>query len=349
MIICQNCGTTNNEASSQICRKCGALLPVSSKRARSRSFKSTRQKKKEQEKKIEQTLKESIELEASIENKRELVEIPEEIELHEIPTPSEESDSDIPPEKESTSDLSNSEVLQEITPQPYKGSIINSHDRVKSPSSLPTPPSKSRFVISDAFRELKSSVLEDEKEKSRIPLSPIPLETTESDNSVLKQKKLEKDMVEVLGFLSKKISVKKLVDPTKKKEPDEQIPPTSMNEILKRLLSLDLNIEASSIIKTDGTILASAISSRISDSLFATIGMNLSMIGTDIIEGLDAGTLKSISVRGTDGVLDLAPIDRENPSVKDMILVIFSHPKVKSGIISFAVNIVKKQLLDYLG
>jgi predicted regulator of Ras-like GTPase activity (Roadblock/LC7/MglB family) len=114
-------------------------------------------------------------------------------------------------------------------------------------------------------------------------------------------------------------------------------------------MNKDLNIEASSIIKTDGTILASAISSRISDSLFATIGMNLSMIGTDIIEGLDAGTLKSISVRGTDGVLDLAPIDRENPSVKDMILVIFSHPRVKSGIISFAVNIVKKQLLDYLG
>ncbi len=122
-----------------------------------------------------------------------------------------------------------------------------------------------------------------------------------------------------------------------------------MNDILKRLIMLDLNIEASAIIKTDGTILASAISSRISDSLFATIGMNLSMMGSDIIEGLDAGKLRSISVRGTNGILDLAPIDKENPSVKDMILVILSNPKTKSGIISFAVNIVKKQLKEYLG
>ena len=103
------------------------------------------------------------------------------------------------------------------------------------------------------------------------------------------------------------------------------------------------------IIKTDGTILASAISSRISESLFTTIGMNLSMIGTDIIEGLDAGVLKSISVRGTEGVLELAPIDRENPNVKDMLLILFSHPKDKSGIIVFAVNIVKKQIKEYLG
>ena len=31
MIICSNCGATNNEAAGHICRKCGALLPISNK------------------------------------------------------------------------------------------------------------------------------------------------------------------------------------------------------------------------------------------------------------------------------------------------------------------------------
>lgn len=356
MIICQNCGTTNNEAISHTCRKCGALLPVSSKRSRSRSHRIGREKKKEQ-KPIEHPINDSVELK----EKLELEEIPKEKEkisnaneLHEIPVPSKEKfENETPVEGETVSDITDPEVLQEIPAQPYKGSIIDSRNSLRTPPSPLTPPSRSRDVISDAFKELRNSVIEDQNEKPEILISPIPLETTESDKSVLKQKRLEKDMTDVLGFLSKKISVKKLEIPKvktiEKKEIEGKIPPSSMNEILTRLLTLDLNIEASAIIKTDGTILASAISSRISDSLFATIGMNLSMIGTDIIEGLDAGALNSISVRGTDGVLDLAPIDRENPSVKDMMLILFSHPKVKSGIISFAINIVKKQLKEYLG
>jgi len=345
LIICQNCGTTNNEINTRICRNCGALLPVSSKPRRVRGQRITTEKKKKQ--KVTKKTKEE-----AVKPKEKLEEIPKEteindktVELQEIPTMSEE-EFEIPTPKESKPT-----ILQEIPAQPFRGSIINAQNGVKKPPSLPTTPPHSSNAISDAFSELKSSVLEDQKEEQEIPLSPIPLESTESKESVLKQKQLEKDMTEVLGFLSKKISVKKLEIPKAKRKEElrEEIPPSSMNEILNRLLTLDLNIEASAIIKTDGTILASAISSRISDSLFATIGMNLSMIGTDIIEGLGAGTLKSISLKATEGVLDLAPIDKENPRVKDMFLILFSHSKVKSGIISFAVSIVKKQLKEYLG
>jgi len=160
--------------------------------------------------------------------------------------------------------------------------------------------------------------------------------------------------IKVLSFLSKKITVKPLESIEKQKQaiqekPEEKIPPSSMNEILKDLLKLDLHIEASAIIKGDGTILASAISSRISETLFATIGQNLSMIGNDIIKGLSAGTLLNISIRGTDGVLDLAPIGSKKSFGDDMILIILSHPRVKSGIIYFAVSIVKKQVKQYLG
>jgi len=41
--------------------------------------------------------------------------------------------------------------------------------------------------------------------------------------------------------------------------------------------------------------------------------------------------------------LDLAPI------TQDMLLILFSNPRIKSGIIYFAANIVKKQVKQYLG
>ena len=276
------------------------------------------------------------------ENQLELQEIPkeseeviDEVELHQIPEPPiEEIESKTSEENKIVFEGDKSKILQEIPAPPYKGTFFET------------------FAISDAFSELKNSVLEDREKKQTTTITPIPLETAKSDMAVLRQKQLEKDMTKVLSFLSKKISVKKLEIPKRAtieaKKPQDVIPPSSMNDILKRLINLDLNIEASAIIKADGTILASAISSRISDSLFGTIGMNLSMIGSDIIEGLDAGTLKSISLRGTDGVISLAPIG-QSQKLKDMLLIILSHPKVRSGIIAFAVSIVKKQIKEYLG
>lgn len=272
--------------------------------------------------------------------KVELQEIPKEKELslNEIP-----SDTEVMDNSERVIERDQSEVLQEIAPKPFQSSI------------LPSKPTASftKNSISDAFSELKQSILEDEGDKPRPTLVPIPTKPPETVETSSKQKRLEKDMTEVLSFLSKKISVKKLAphppEPSPKIEPERKIPPSSMNEILNELTALDSRIEASAIIKTDGTMLASAISSRISDSLFNTIGMNLSMIGEDIIHGLSAGTLKSISVKGSEGVLDLAPIDTESPTLKDMILILFSHPNVKSGIISIAINVIKKQIKYYMG
>lgn len=281
-------------------------------------------------------------------------EIPKEMELNLDEIPSEASEyvdtgsiNEVLDESEQEIGEEKSQVLQEITPKPFQSSLLSVKKDFQPTSSTSIDP------ISDAFSELKESILEEEKEKPKPSLVPIPAKTSEAEVSISKQKRLEKDMTEVLSFLSKKISVKKLEPPVAesktKKEPEKKIPPSSMNEILNELIRLDSRIEASAIIKTDGTMLASAISSRISESLFSTIGMNLSMIGSDILHGLSAGTLKSISVKGSEGVLDLAPIDRESPNLKDMILILFSHPKVKSGIISVAINLIKKQIIYYLG
>jgi predicted regulator of Ras-like GTPase activity (Roadblock/LC7/MglB family)/ribosomal protein L40E len=313
MIICSNCGATNNEAEDNICRKCGALLPISTKPPRIRLTLD--------ERKRGNRVKQIISPDKPIVNKK-----PNLSELQEIP--SIKSESRIPNQKPETvekyikveEEEEEKEILKEITPKPFEGSIIGLKRVYNSQSS----PEQKHFEP----------------------------QATHSESSLIKQKQLEEDMTKVLSFLSKKITVKKLPSesqPKIKKQMEKVIPPSSMSEILKELLKLDLHIEASAIIKKDGTILASAISSRMSDTLFATIGQNLSMIGDDIIEGLSAGKLLNISVRGSKGVVDLAPIDTENSLGNDMLLVIFSSPRMKSGIINFAANIVKKQVKQYLG
>lgn len=325
MIICSNCGTTNNEQNGHICRKCGALLPISTKPPRIKISSKKTEKQQVKEQRAPPTKKRQP--------KQQTTPKPEILDLHEIPKPAEEfkeefSDDNL--QREFTESDDSEEILREIKPQPFRGSIIADKGVYGYPQRI------------KSGSDLESSSIQTE-----------PVSTPNMENSLVKQKQLEDDMTKVLSFLSKKITVKPLETLKKedkiKKTPKKIIPPSSMSEILKELLKLDLHIEASAIIKKDGTILASAISSRISDSLFATIGQNLSMIGSDIVEGLSAGNLMTISIRGTNGVLDLAPIGSKETLGDDMLLIILSHPRVKSGIIHFAVSIVKKQVSQYLG
>ncbi len=129
MIICQTCGTTNNEENSRVCRNCGALLPVSSRSTRGRTHivstdskkakKTQKTKKKSKQKPIQQEVKkeDQLELEAipSDTNK-----VDEELKLNEIPAPITEDLETEAPESTKTS------ILQEIPVQPFKGSIIGS-------------------------------------------------------------------------------------------------------------------------------------------------------------------------------------------------------------------------------
>ena len=349
MIICSNCGTTNNESAGNVCRKCGALLPRSHRAPRIKIAPEKKQilesqggktkaKPKKKSRPAKPQKKSASKKEPTKPTSLDLHEIPkvkalnnDHIEIIEDLTDDEEEELE---EDDFYKDLDDveeeAEFLKEIAPQPFRGSIIAD----KSVYGQPKQP-----------RKVQHSKTKKVTQKTG---------TSENlESSLLKQKQLEDDMTKVLSFLSKKITVRPL-KPVKKGEkvsskPKDSIPPSSMNDILKDLLKLDLHIEASAIINQDGTILASALSSRISDSLFATIAANLSMMGVDIIEGLSAGTLLNMSIRGTDGVLDLAPISFKNLPGNEMILIIFSHPKIKSGIIHFAVSIVKKRVHQYLG
>jgi len=367
MRICSNCGATNNVEGSPICQKCGALLPVGTRKKRIRIPTDTKEEKKEEPKivpsKQEQKIQEKRKKEKKKEKKVQFLAPGEEkkskrkakkLDLQEIP-----KEEIIPPPKPKVKPIpknlteipsgpkiqSSPKIqlppLKAVTPQPFEGTLLSEKEQQQKPAEK---------NLQEIPIEVSDSSLQTQKSKPKLP----PIKSEEIEASIMKAKRLEEDMVEVLGFLSKKLDLPKKEEekpkPKAKKEIKEKIPPSSMGEILKELLSLDLHVEAAAIIKRDGEIIASAVSSRMSDSLFATIGQNLSMIGTDIINGLSAGDLKSISVKGTNGILDLAPIDDQESSLaKDMILIIFSHPKVKSGIIAFAVNIIRKQIIDYLG
>lgn len=266
------------------------------------------------------------------------------------------------------SDTSRVSFLQEITPKPYTSSVIASKNVYGSPSKIEAKKkaseSKSTSIPAEEVpisgKKKSQSRTQEVKPKIGPKRGTAPSSSTSSapktqvDDTLVKQQKLQDDMSSVLSVLSKNLAIpieekSKSASTEGNKLVEEKLPPTSMNEILKTLLNIDPHIEASAIIKGDGTILASALSDRVSDSLFATIGQNLSMIGNDIVEGLQAGKLKTVSVRGSEGVLDLAPIDKDSQFVKDMVLVIFSHPKVKSGVVNIAANLVRKQVKDYLG
>ncbi|MEJ2248901.1 MAG: hypothetical protein P8Y70_07605 [Candidatus Lokiarchaeota archaeon] len=345
MIICPNCGSTNSEVDGHICRKCGALLPVSSRPPRMKIPFGNKSKEKNEKFEVKKEL-EVISIDSNSEE--EITNYSSEVDLQQIPMTKfdDKIESDINQktkkiqdeiknlfydsrEKNKASRLS----LEEITPKPFKGSVIArkgvygpSHDSFKP---KPLPLEERRPSIS---RKSPNGTYEDGFSKTR---------------------QLEKDMANVLSVLSLKfklpqIQEEKLGKETRKPQ-KEDVTPSNMSEILQELMNIDIKIEASAIIKTDGTILASAISNRISDTLFSTIGQNLSLLGTDIVEGLSAGTLKSISVKGSEGVIDLAPIDPSNKALENMVLIIFSHPKVKSGIINIAVSLLKKKIKSYLG
>jgi predicted regulator of Ras-like GTPase activity (Roadblock/LC7/MglB family) len=381
MIICSNCGSINSESEGKFCRKCGALLPVSSKPPKMRVPFGKKEKKKEKEsikekevaRKAVQEKERNKESSNSNSNKQQT----KDFDLQEIPSEEEifftSQESNARKEKETSKekeqkvnigtfeDINESRgnnFLQEITPKAFSGSIIREKDVYgtrKARQKLEEKEKEREKEITQQVRGIPEAI--ERRDQKRADTQEVKKSEGGPLPSYEKRHKLEKDMRDVLQFISKKFQTKTVSKEKAVKNEAEilqkktktKIAPSSMNEILKELLKIDTMIEASAIIKEDGTILASALSERISDTLFVTIGQNLSMIGTDIIEGLSAGILRSISVRGTKGVIDLAPIDKSIPSIKDMLLIIFSNPKVKNGVINLSVNLVRRQIKNYLG
>jgi len=225
VIICSNCGTTNNESASNICRKCGALLPRSRRPPRMRIAPKKKEilefrgeKKKTKAKKKPQPAKPKKKPPIKKEPAK-----PTSLDLHEIPKVKALNNDHVEIFEDSTDNAEEEiieddidvnlgeveedrEFLKEIAPQPFRGSII-------ADKSIYGQPKQSRKVS---------------RSKSK-KVTQVAIASENIESSLLKQKQLEEDMTKVLSFLSKKITVKPL-KPVKKgvkasTKPKDSIPP----------------------------------------------------------------------------------------------------------------------------
>ena len=124
MLICMNCGTTNNELASRVCRKCGALLPVPSKSTRARipKVEAESQEKPSDQIQVKLDLREIPKEKVMAEQTLEYEEIPDQIEKLE----QEHTVTDENIEENQITRESRRQMLQEITPKPFRGSILDS-------------------------------------------------------------------------------------------------------------------------------------------------------------------------------------------------------------------------------
>lgn len=362
--ICPNCGSTNDDVG-PVCRKCGALLPVGNRPPRMRvpfninaQTQPTPQPAPQPAPQRPTNVNPNPSVQFFSGNKK------QEEPVNTQPAPPSQPATLQAPQVDTShlnqqatgtvhkDNLSNipahlnaipREGLQEIEPIPFRSTIIP-QGGISSPQS---PQGNLQSIPAPGGQLATQPVPQPSPQPAPQPAPKQPQASKESIN------RLEDEMSGLLSVLSSQIDVPKEKKAETKAKVQEEIveklPPSSMNDILKELLTLDNRIEASALIQDDGTILASAVTSSITDGLFSTIGRTLTLISTDILNGLGAGDLLSITIRGEYGLLNLAPIDVGHPNVKKMVLIMFSSAKVKSGIVNIAINLVKKQILDYLG
>jgi len=65
----------------------------------------------------------------------------------------------------------------------------------------------------------------------------------------------------------------------------------------------DPEIERSLLLRTDGLVLASAVSEGIDRDLAAAMGASILNVGGRVLEELRKGTIENVIVRGSDGVV----------------------------------------------
>ena len=113
-------------------------------------------------------------------------------------------------------------------------------------------------------------------------------------------------------------------------------------EFLRGLNKLDRNLEASAVVKRDGTILASAHSSRAKPEMMATICSTLYGIAQDSIRAISGGKMRLITLTAEHSVLMLTPIN------DDTILLLVTSPKSNIGLISHYSETVSQNIAKFL-
>ncbi|MHA1752938.1 MAG: zinc-ribbon domain-containing protein [Candidatus Helarchaeota archaeon] len=111
-----------------------------------------------------------------------------------------------------------------------------------------------------------------------------------------------------------------------------------LKELLRSLNKLDKLLEASAIMKRDGTILASAISDKYGDNMMSMIAMNIFDIATDSIKALSGGNLKVLHIIADNALVILSYINSQT------LLVLITSPKSQIGLISMYSQLVSQKI-----
>ncbi|TFG04209.1 MAG: hypothetical protein EU536_05020 [Promethearchaeota archaeon] len=113
-------------------------------------------------------------------------------------------------------------------------------------------------------------------------------------------------------------------------------------EFLKELNKLDRTLEASAVVRRDGTLLASAHSSRAKPEMMATISSTLYSIAIDSIRAISGGKMRMVTITAEQCVLMLTNVD------KDTILILVTSPKSNLGLVSMYSELMAQNIAKFL-
>ncbi|MEX2680220.1 MAG: hypothetical protein Q6373_001350 [Candidatus Sigynarchaeota archaeon] len=179
--------------------------------------------------------------------------------------------------------------------------------------------------------------------RGRAPVTPQPATAPSGKDSLEKTMKRELESFKgKMELLPKTPTIPKKEEPAAAKSELPFKEPENLGDVLRDLIKIDPVIKASALVKRDGTILASAISSALSDSLVAIIATTVTTVGSDIMFATESGELKYITFGGTNGIIHIVP------TLGDIFLIILTGPNSKQGIISVVAKQVEKGVKTYL-
>jgi len=113
-------------------------------------------------------------------------------------------------------------------------------------------------------------------------------------------------------------------------------------EFLRGLNRLDRFLEASAVVKKDGTLLASAHSTRAKPEMMTTISSTLFSISEDSIRAISGSKIRAVTIMAETCVLMLCPIN------DDTILLLVTSPKSNLGLLSMQSEMVSQNIAKLL-
>ncbi|MFX1294440.1 MAG: roadblock/LC7 domain-containing protein [Promethearchaeota archaeon] len=117
---------------------------------------------------------------------------------------------------------------------------------------------------------------------------------------------------------------------------------TQLIRFLGGLNKLDRSLEASAVVRRDGSLLASAHSTRVKPEMMATITSTLYGIAEDCIRAISGGEMNIVTIKAQNVVLMLRPINEET------ILLLVTSQNSNIGLISMKSELVAQNIAGLL-